>query len=89
MSELFASGRIVDLILGFMVLEGVALAAWRRRTGHGLAPATILRALLPGLCLLLALRGALVSAWWGWIALCLLLALLAHLADLASRWQYH
>lgn len=36
---------------------------------------------------MLALRGALVGAWWGWIGLCLAASLLAHLADLRRRWQ--
>lgn len=87
MDELFASGRIVDLILAFMVLEGVLLLSHRRMTGRGMAPVDVLRNLLPGVCLLLALRGALASAWWGWIALCLLMALLAHLVDLRDRWR--
>lgn len=87
MEALFANGRIVDLILGLTVLEAVALVAYHRRTGRGVSPADLLGNLLAGACLLLALRGALVGAWWGWIALCLSASLLAHLADLRSRWR--
>lgn len=85
MSELFATGRIVDLILGFMAVEGLALAILRRRIGRGLALADVAANLLSGFCLLLALRAALVGAWWGWTALALAAALTAHLADLKRR----
>lgn len=85
MSELFATGRIVDLILGFMAVEGLALAILRRRTGRGPALADVAANLLSGFCLLLALRAALVGAWWGWTALALAAALAAHLADLKRR----
>jgi hypothetical protein len=86
-SELVASGRIVDLILGFMVLEGLVLAVWHRRTGRGLAPLDVLANVLAGACLLLALRAALVGAAWFWIALALSAALFAHLFDLVRRWR--
>lgn len=78
MAELFATGRIVDLILLVMVLEAAMLIAWTRSTD-------LLGNLLAGAGLLLALRGALAGIWWGWIALCLGAALLAHLADLWQR----
>lgn len=87
MEALFANGRIVDIILGLTVLEAVALIAYHRRTGRGVAPADLLGNLLAGVCLLLALRGALVGAWWGWIALCLSASLVAHLIDLRRRWR--
>jgi hypothetical protein len=78
MAELFATGRIVDLILLLMVLEAGVLIVWTRSTD-------LLGNLLAGVGLLLALRGALAGIWWGWIALCLGAALLAHLADLRHR----
>lgn len=87
MSEVFASGRIVDLILVLVVLEGGAIAAYHHRTGHGPALLDILGNLLAGAGLLLALRAALTGAWWGWIALCLFAALLAHMIDLWRRWH--
>lgn len=86
MGALFASGRVVDLILVFTVLEGLALVAYHRRTGRGPTPADLLGNLASGVALMLALRGALVGAWWGWIGLCLAGSLLAHLADLRRRW---
>ena len=87
MEGLFASGRIVDLIVGLMVLEWVALAAWHRRTGRGIAPLDALASLLAGVFLLLALRAALTTEPWTTVALWLAGALAAHLADVARRWR--
>lgn len=85
MSELFESGRIVDLIIGLMLVETVVLFAYLRRTGRIVARGSIVSNLLAGVFLLLALRLALVAASWGWIALCLAAALFAHIADLGRR----
>ena len=48
MQELIASGRIVDLILGLVVLEAIALFAWHRATGRGIAPRALVFNLLAG-----------------------------------------
>ena len=85
MGELFASGRVVDLILGFVVLEAVVLLVYGRPTGRSLSLADILSCIVPGMMLMLALRAALVGSSWPWIALCLSGALLGHLADLRRR----
>jgi hypothetical protein len=87
MEALFASGHVADLILVVLVLEAVVLIAWHRRTGRGLAPRAVLALALPGAALVAALRFALTGAWWGWIALALLAAFAAHLADIAVRWR--
>ncbi len=87
MSALFASGRIVDLILLLVLAEAVALLALHRATGRGPPPAALLPNLAAGACLLLALRSALRGAPWPLLALCLLGSLLAHLADLRERWR--
>jgi len=84
-SELFASGRVVDLILVLVAAEALLLWWRHRRGGRAPDPGDVASNLAAGVCLLLALRGALVGAWWGWIALCLSSALLAHAADLARR----
>lgn len=86
MADFFSTGRIVDLILGLMVIECLFLFAWWRLTGRGLAPGALAANLASGACLLMALRGALTGVGWGWIALCLMAALLAHCADLRRRW---
>jgi hypothetical protein len=87
LSQLFASGRIVDLILLLLVAETAALAVWRQRTGGGIATLDIVMNNLAGAGLLLALRAALTGGPWTAIAPWLLAALGAHLADVARRWQ--
>jgi hypothetical protein len=83
--ELFASGRIVELILAFIVLEAAALLAWRARTGRGLAWIDVAANLLAGAFLLLAMRLTMAGLPWFWVAPCLLAALAAHVADLSRR----
>ncbi|MBS0560826.1 MAG: hypothetical protein JSR21_12295 [Proteobacteria bacterium] len=85
MSDLFASGRIVDAILVLMLLEAAGLAVWRWRTGGGLSLRAVTAALGAGAALLLALRAALTGASWPVVAFWLAAALLAHAADLAAR----
>lgn len=87
MSELLASGRMIDFILVLVALEAVALLMYHRRTKRGVAPAALLFNLAAGACLLLAARGALTGAAWPWVAAALFGALCAHLLDLAQRWN--
>lgn len=87
MRELFASGRIVELILGFMLVEAVVLGIYHRRSGRGLRPLDLALNLAAGALLLLALRAALADPDPLAPAPYLAVALLAHLADLARRWQ--
>ena len=81
-----ASGRLVDLILGAMLLEGVGLLAYRWRTGGGIPATGLLINLAAGASLLLALRAALVGQMV-LVPACLVAALVAHLVDLAVRWR--
>lgn len=85
MVALLGSGHIADVLLAITALEGVALALFHRWTGRGISTAEIVGNLLSGAFLVLALRCALSEAPWPWLALCLLLALIAHLADLRAR----
>jgi hypothetical protein len=86
-AELFASGRVVDLILALMAAEGLVLAAYRRSTGRGVATADLVINLLAGAFLLMALRAALTGSAWSWVAGWLAAGLGAHLADLRCRWR--
>ena len=86
MAAWIASGRVLDVILVGMVLEGVVLAALWRRRRQGVAPGILLPNLLSGMCLLLAMRLGLAGAWFGWIGLALLGALACHVADVKRNW---
>ena len=79
MNEWFASGHAVDLVLAFIAIEAI----WLCRRGWKIADAAVL--LLPGVCMLIALRLALIGAAWPGIALALTLSLPFHLADIARR----
>ena len=87
MDQIFADGRIVDWIVALVVVEAGALLAWRAARGSGPAALPLMGNLAAGLFLLLALRGALSGASATWIGLCLIAALVGHLADLLSRWE--
>jgi len=85
MRELFSSGRIVDLILGVIVIEalillGLAVAARWRLPTFGM-----LMNLAAGAALLLALRSVLTDAGWLVTGAWLAAAFLAHLSDLVAR----
>ena len=81
-----ASGRLVDLVLAGMLLEGVGLLFYRSRTGRGVAPLELITNLAAGAALVLALRGALVGPM-GSVPVFLVLSLIAHLANLRERWR--
>ena len=66
--------RLLDLALALIALEGVALWGWRMWSGQGPAPLALLPNLLSG-------AGPL------WTGAALTAALIAHLADLATRWR--
>jgi hypothetical protein len=85
MSGLFASGRVVDLLVLLCLLEGGLLAWWHGRGRRGPAPGDYALNLASGICLMLALRAALDRAAAHWIALALLAAGAAHGLDLWSR----
>ena len=85
MQSALASGLLIDLILGLVVLEALALAAWRQMSGRGLQTWDLIGNLAAGACLLLALRAALTGQGWTWIAFWLAASLPAHLFDLRRR----
>jgi hypothetical protein len=87
MSAWFANGRVIDVILFLMLLEGCVLALARLRTGRGLSLAAIATLLVSGAALMLALRAALVGARWEVVSVCLVMGLVAHLVDIARRWE--
>ncbi len=87
MAELFASGRVFDLILAGMALEAIGLVSVYRAAGRGVRPGRLLPNLLSGMCLLLAMRAGIGGAWWGWVSTALLGALAFHVVDLRRAWR--
>lgn len=84
MDSLFANGRIVDVVIAFMAVEAIALLM-AQRWGSRLGKLDIVLLLVPGLCLLLAMRAALSGDGWQIMAGWLVAALIAHVGDLARR----
>lgn len=78
---------LVDAVILLTLLEAVVLVALRRSTGAGVAVRDFIVNLGSGLCLMLALRGALAGTGGVVIAAWLLAAGLLHAADLALRWS--
>lgn len=87
-AEAFSNGHIIDAILVMVVLEAVFLWRWHHRSGRGPRLRSLLPLLASGFLLLLAVRAALTQAPWPLVALPLGAALLAHIADLRSRWPH-
>ncbi len=85
MGELFASGRIVDLVLLMVALEVAALPWLLKRTGSAARLSDLIPNIAAGAALLLALRLSLADAAWQWIGAAMFAALLAHLYDLTRR----
>jgi hypothetical protein len=82
-----SSGRIIDVILVLMTIEAAALWVLWRRGRVGLPPAELASTLLSGVCLMLAVRGALTGAGAAAVVVPLMLAMVAHLGDLWIRWR--
>ena len=87
LQDLILSGRIVDLMLAFIVIEIIAIMALRRARGGAIPTAPLLINIGAGASIMLALRAALTDAGWPWIAAFLLASLFFHVADLRQRWQ--
>jgi hypothetical protein len=80
MAEWIHSGWAITLILAIVLVEGLALLLVFKRRSFPL-----LISLLPGACLMLALRSALIGESATIIAFWLTTALPLHLADLTLR----
>ena len=83
MAGFFASGHAVDLVLLVIVVEFAVLSLRRSGAlGRGLDR---MLALMPGVCMLFALRAALTGAAWPWVAAPLAASFPFHIADLIRR----
>ncbi|MGJ3230853.1 MAG: hypothetical protein ACFE0P_03570 [Oceanicaulis sp.] len=86
LEALFASGRIIDLILVLVAVEAVLLAAVPRLRGS-MRLLDVAGLLLPGVMLMLAVRAALTGAPHTMTAAMLAAAFAFHLMDVARRRQ--
>ncbi len=83
----FEATQLIDVVIIATLLEWVALVVLWRSRRRGLRPAVVAGMLLPGLCLMLAMRSAALGAPWYWMAMLLSAAGAAHMADLKRRWH--
>ena len=85
LEPLFKSGHAVDIALVCIGLE-FAFLLWRGPESEKLKTLiTLILALGPGVCLMLALRCALTQANLIWVAFWLTLSLPLHIGDLLRR----
>ena len=87
LEDIYQSTLVVDIAIGFIVIETFVLWAFHQITGRGLVVQDVLLTILSGLSLMLALRCALTPGFWPGMALFLITAGLAHGADLRARAQ--
>jgi hypothetical protein len=78
--SLVESGRAIDIALAVLLVELIVLGIMRRRAAWPL-----IVGLVPGLCLMMAVRAALTASPWHIVALWVALSLPLHLADLRYR----
>jgi hypothetical protein len=83
----YPDARIVDAIIALVAVEVLIILLWRALTGGGLPVVGTLANLSSGAALLLALRMALTGASFATVLAVLSAALIAHVVDLASRWE--
>jgi hypothetical protein len=83
LASLIATGRVTDIVLAVMAIEGVILAVVFRTVRSELIG--LAGNLVGGAALVLALRFALTGSDWHWIAGALLLSMAGHLVDLVVR----
>ena len=87
LENLIVTGRIVDIMIAFVIVEVVVLLFIRSYTGKGIAPLPLLLNVGAGGSLMLALRAVFADAGWWVVAACLIASLVFHVADLAQRWR--
>lgn len=88
LERLWFDGRLVDVVLMFVMLEVLLVMLIRKLTGRGPVFAPFLCNLLAGVFLMLALREALGSQSVELILVWLLGAFASHLGDLYLRWNW-
>ena len=87
LSTLISSGRIVDIMVLFVVVEVIVLIVYRQRTGRGVPVVALLANVGAGGSLMLSLGAALKGMGASVIAAFLVLSLIFHVTDLVIRWR--
>ncbi len=87
MEQFFAGTVLIDFVIAATLVEWAVLTQLWRRKQQGLPPSSLSWMLLPGLCLMLSVRSAMLGLPWYAVMLLLLAAGLAHLIDLRRRWM--
>lgn len=83
--DFIVSGRVIDLVLAVMAAEFGWLSWRRRRSARPTRLVDLFCTLAPGALLALALRVALTSRDWMWIAGLLAVSMPIHVADVRRR----
>lgn len=87
LSNVISSGRIVDIMVLFVIVEVAILIFYWRRTGRGIPAVPLMVNISAGGSLMLALGATLKGYSTSVIALCLIASLVFHFTDLALRWK--
>ncbi|MDJ0760660.1 MAG: hypothetical protein QNJ19_14790 [Woeseiaceae bacterium] len=87
LSELILSGRIIDIVIGVLIVELLLVSILYRTQGKGIPPYPLLVNIGAGGSLALAIKAAVTDAGWQWIALWLVTSLVFHVLDISARWQ--
>jgi hypothetical protein len=82
----FSGTLLIDFVIGATLVEWAVLALLWRRKQQGLPPSSLSWMFLPGLCLMLSVRSAVLGLPWYTVMLLLLASGLTHLIDLRRRW---
>lgn len=86
MEQWFSTGRSIDVIIALVAIEMLGCLLLKQKMQYGSYVKEFVTTLLSGLCLLFALRGALVSASWIYIASGLLVSFCFHIVSLRMFW---
>ena len=82
----FSGTLLIDFVIGATLVEWAVLTLLWRRKQQGLPPSSLSWMFLPGLCLMLSVRSAVLGLPWYTVMLLLLASGLTHLIDLRRRW---
>lgn len=82
----FSGTLLIDFVIVATLVEWAVLTLLWRRKKQGLPPSSRSWMFLPGLCLMLSVRSAVLGLPWYTVMLLLLASGLTHLIDLRRRW---